>query len=150
MKHRKPYQIALTLAGLGMIAGAVFHVACLIGGPDWVAFAGAPNWAVESVREGTWVGFVGTLLITTLLIFWALYAFSAASIFRKLPLLKSTLGITAFILIVRGLIFLPLLPRWKWNEPLYIFHGALSFFVLFLGLAFAFGLYGFIKDQPHK
>ena len=147
MALNKPSQSALIFAGFGMIAGAIFHVVCLIGGPEWVAFAGAPEWAVESVRQGTWIGPAVTLLITALLIVWALYAFSGANKFRRLPFLKSFLGVTAFILIVRGLIFLPLLPNWNWDSPLYIFHGSLSFFVLALGLAYAFGLYGLLKEK---
>lgn len=138
---------AFLYAGIGMITGAIFHLACLIGGPKWVAFAGAPEWAVESIREGTWIGYAVTLLITAILTFWAIYAFSGAGKIKKLPFLKTIIGITAFMLISRGLIILPLLPRWNWGSPFYIFHGVLSFYVLSLGVAYAIGLYGLIKEQ---
>lgn len=141
---------ALMFAGFGMVAGAIFHIACLIGGPGWMAFAGAPNWAVESVRQGTWMGPAVTLLIAALLIFWALYAFSGAGKIRKLPCLKIILATTALILILRGLVFLPLLPNWKWDSPLYAFHGILSLFVLAMGLAYALGAYDLVKEQRHK
>jgi hypothetical protein len=73
------------------------------------------------------------------------YALSGAGILRPLPFLRLVLGATTLIFLVRGIIFLPLLPKWDWSKPLYIFHGFLSFYVLVLGVLYATGLYGLRK-----
>jgi len=139
-----------SIVGYIFVMGSLFHIVCLIGGPDWIAFAGAPSWAVESLREGTWPAPVATLSIAGLLAMWAAYSFSAANKIPRLPFLKTILGMIAFILIVRGVIFLPALPNWNWSHPLYIFHGLLSFLVLTLGLMCAAGLFQLIKLPPEK
>ena len=145
--HRAKGRNAFVLGAIGVFIGAIVHVVGLIGGPDWIAFLGAPTWAVESARNGTWIAPVGTLAIAGLLCFWSAYALSGAHILRKLPFLKPILGITAFILIARGVIFLPLLPKWDWSMPLNAFHGFLSFYILGLGVLYAYGFYGLLKEK---
>ena len=81
-KHGGFYFIA---AALGLTAGALLHVVALVGGPEWIAFVGAPASVVESAKTGTWLAPAGALGITALLLVLALYCLSAAGKIRPFP-----------------------------------------------------------------
>jgi len=137
-------------AGLGLLAGALLHVVVLVGGPDWIAFVGAPASVVDSARSGTWLAPVGALSIAVLLALWALYAFSAAGVVRRLPLLRTVLVFISVVFIVRGLIIIPALAggRINWRAPIDLFVVASSLLILTLGLSIAAGLTGCRNLRP--
>lgn len=89
--------------------GATLHIAILIGGPDWYAFFGAPKGIVEMARAGDPFAPVSCLVISTILLVFAAYAFSGAGIVRRLPLLHNVLALIASVLILRGVLFIPLI-----------------------------------------
>jgi hypothetical protein len=135
----------LGFGGIGNLLGALLHIVVLIGGPKWIAFVGAPAWAVRSAREGTWIAPVGALSIAALLTAWGLYAFSAVGWFRPLPFVKPVLGLIAVIFIVRGAIILPLLARVNWSSPIDQFVVTSSLFIFALGVAYGVGLWGVLR-----
>jgi len=130
---------ALIFAAVSMGIGALFHILCLIGGPKWVAFAGAPEPLIQSMYNGSYLTHMLTVLIALLLSLWGGYAASGAGLIRRLPFLKPVLWGVGIILIVRGAIIIPMLPYWNWSDPISAFHGGLSFYVLAIGLAYVFG-----------
>jgi len=89
--------------------GAALHVAILFGGPDWYALFGAPDALVRMARTGNLRAPIGCLVIVTILTLWALYAFSGAGLIRRLPLLRPGLALIAAVLILRGILFIPVL-----------------------------------------
>ena len=137
---RTAAELALTGAGAGVALGAAVHVAALAGGPEWVAFVGAPRAVVESARDGTWLAPAGALGIAALLAIWALYAFSGARWLRPLPLLQPVLAVVAVIFLLRGALVLPSLHRADWRSPVDVFVVGSSLFILLLGLGYAAGL----------
>ncbi len=137
----------LAAGGLGVLLGALLHVGVLIGGPEWIAFVGAPPSIVQSAREGTWLAPVTTLGIAAVLTFWALYAFSGIGWIRPLPLLKPVLGFVAFIFIVRGVMVLPFLKQANMSSGFDLFAAAASFFILVVGCAYALGLYRLLRTS---
>jgi len=104
------------LFGSGVTAscGALLHLLIPIGGPEWYAFFGAPRGMVQMACNGDLHAPISCVLIATLLIFFAIYAFSGAGLLRRLPLLRSVLVCIGGILILRGLVFIPLI-LWRAN-----------------------------------
>ncbi len=95
------------LAGAIATIGALIHVVVIVVGPPWYAFFGAPPAIVASARDGTWLAPVSTMVIAMLMGICAAYAFSAAGLTRRLPLLRLALGTIATICLVRALILIP-------------------------------------------
>jgi len=95
--------------GLAACAGSVLHIAILFGGPDWYAFFGAPRGLVEMARVGNLRAPVSCLAIALILAILAAYAFSAAGLIRRLPLLRTGLALMAIVLILRGVLFIPMI-----------------------------------------
>jgi len=96
-------------SGTVAVAGAVLHVAILFGGPDWYARFGAPDALVQMARTGNARAPISCLVIAAILAGWALYAFSGAGPIRRLPVLRPVLALIAAILILRGILFIPML-----------------------------------------
>ena len=105
-KLRQNYLIG---TGLAACAGSVLHIAILFGGPDWYAFFGAPSGLVEMARVGNLRAPISCLVIALILAILAAYAFSAAGLIRRLPLLRTGLVLMAIVLILRGVLFIPMI-----------------------------------------
>ena len=105
---------SLIAAGIAAAAGAVLHVAIVFGGPDWYAFFGAPNGMVEMARVGNLRAPVSGLVIAAFLALCSAYAFSGAGIIRRLPFLRLGLASIGSLLILRGVLFVPLI-LWRPN-----------------------------------
>ena len=99
----------LFLTGLAAAAGALLHVAIAIGGPDWYAFFGAPQALVDMARAGNLRAPISCIVIATFLAVLAAYAFSGAGAMRRLPFLRLGLAAIAGVLILRGVLFVPLI-----------------------------------------
>lgn len=99
----------LISTGLAACAGSVLHIAILFGGPDWYAFFGAPSGLVEMARVGNLRAPVSCVVIAALLVVLAAYAFSGAGVIRRLPLLRTSLALMAGVLILRGVLFIPMI-----------------------------------------
>jgi putative oxidoreductase len=99
----------LLLVGMAAVAGAALHIAILVGGPDWYAFFGAPRGLVEMARAGNLRAPISCLVIAAFLALLAAYAFSGAGVIRRLPFLRLALGAIAAVLILRGVLFIPLI-----------------------------------------
>lgn len=102
-------QTCLLLAGIAASAGALLHVAIIFGGPDWYAFFGAPRGLVEMARAGNLRAPISCLVIAVFLSLLAAYAFSGAGLIRRLPFLRFGLAAIATVLILRGILFIPLI-----------------------------------------
>lgn len=141
---RNPY---LFWSGVTASCGALLHLLIPIGGPEWYAFFGAPRGLVQMARNGDPHAPISCMLIAILLIFFAAYAFSGAGLLRRLPLLRTVLVGIAGILILRGLVFIPLV-LWRANAlvnicgdcgNINIFVVLTSLLCLGLGLGYAVG-----------
>jgi len=99
----------LLLVGVAASAGAALHIAIMFGGPDWYALFGAPQGLVEMARAGNVRAPISCLVIAAFLALLAAYAFSGAGVIRRLPLLRLGLAAFAAVLILRGVLFVPLI-----------------------------------------
>lgn len=96
-------------SGVAAATGALMHLAIPIGGPDWYAFFGAPQGMVDMARAGNPRAPISCVVIATILLVFAAYAFSGAGRIRRLPWLRTVLGLIASALILRGIVFIPLI-----------------------------------------
>ncbi|QBB71056.1 hypothetical protein ELE36_12230 [Pseudolysobacter antarcticus] len=142
---KNPY---LFWSGVIASCGALLHLLIPLGGPQWYAFFGAPRGLVQMARNGDLHAPISCVLIATLLIFFAAYAFSGAGLLRRLPLLRGMLLGIAGILILRGLAFIPLI-LWRADalanicgdcRSINIFIVVTSLLCLGLGLGYAVGV----------
>jgi hypothetical protein len=99
----------LVFVGVVATAGALLHIAILFGGPDWYAFFGAPQGLVDMARAGNVRAPISCLVIAAFLSLLAAYAFSGAGVIRRLPFLRLVLSSIAGVLILRGILFVPLI-----------------------------------------
>lgn len=110
MNNFMPTNKPLMIAGCCSILGALLHVVCIAGGADWYRFMGAGERIAKQVQAGEVMPAVITLLISSLLLVWALFAFSGAGLIRKLPMLRTALVLISSVYLLRGIagFFLPL------------------------------------------
>jgi len=136
-------RLPLDLAAIFMFVGAVFHVACLFGGADWLLFAGAPVEFSESYRNGAIAPIFWTLAIALMLVIWGLYAMSGNERVRGLPLLKTALALIGLLMTLRGLVGIALLflADWPWDTAMGQFHACASIMIFGVGLFYFMGLY---------
>ena len=103
----------LLLAGASSIAASVAHLACIIGGPDWFRAMGAGERMARMVERGAIMPLMLTVIVAAILATWAAYAFAAAGLIGRLPLMRVALVAISAVLLVRGMvgftpIFLPI------------------------------------------
>lgn len=99
----------LVAGGVLSLMAALLHVAVIFGGPDWYRFFGAGEPMAQAAERGSWMPPLVTLGIAAVLTIWALYAFSGAGRFRRLPLLRTGLVIISAVYLARGLLLFPML-----------------------------------------
>jgi hypothetical protein len=125
----------LVAGGLIAAATAFWHLLCIIGGPSWYAFARAPQVIVESAKQGTFLAPAGAFVIAGLMLSCTAYAFSAAGLIRKIPLLKSALATIAFMCLARAFAAAPML----FNSTIDTWEAVASSGWLFVGGCFLMG-----------
>lgn len=99
----------LVAAGILSTAAALLHLATIGGGADWYRFFGAGEEIARAAERGSVMPALLTLAIAIILAVWALYAFSAAGMFRRLPLIRTALVLITAIYLLRGLALVPML-----------------------------------------
>ncbi|WP_284734768.1 hypothetical protein [Sphingosinicella terrae] len=87
---------------LSAIAGLV-HVGVILGGPSWYRFFGAGEEMAQAAERGSLMPAAITLAIAAVLLVWSLYAFSAAGLVRRLPLIRTALVLISAIYLFRGM-----------------------------------------------
>lgn len=148
LMQQKSQNTWLVLAGTGAFFGGLLHIVALIGGPEWIAFFGAPASVVESARQGTWLAPAGSLVITALMWLCSVYAFSGAGWIARLPLLRTGLFAIALVCIARGVVLVPLvLMRPKLLAHIGTFEIVAALIWLAIGIAYAMGLRG-MRARP--
>ena len=94
--------VMLIIAGtLSAMAGAL-HIACIYFGAPWYRLLGAGEHMAKQAEQGSLIPTIITSGITLMLFIWSLYAFSAAGLITKLPLMRLALIVITSIYLVRG------------------------------------------------
>ena len=130
----EPWLIA---GGFLSAVAALMHLAIIAGGPAWYRWFHAGEAIARMAERGEAQAWLVTLSIAAVLAVFAAYAFAAADVLPRLPLMRlALLGITA-IYLLRGLALVPLL---VWRPQLvdsFILWS--SFVVLVYGIVHAVG-----------
>lgn len=129
----------LVAAGLLSAAASLLHFATIVGGPDWYRFFGAGEEMARAAERGSVMPGLVTAAIATILGIWALYAFSAAGLVRRLPLMRTALVLITGVYMLRALALVPLLAL----KPQLVDTFAIvsSLIVLCYGVTYAVGMW---------
>ncbi|MBN2086527.1 MAG: hypothetical protein JW748_15020 [Anaerolineales bacterium] len=94
-------KITLLAGGTGSLLIALLHVAIPIIGVDAYLYFGG-YWLLPLIEQGSPLPAMLALSIAAVFFLWTAYAFSGASLCRRLPLLRTGLILISAIYIVRG------------------------------------------------
>ena len=127
----------LVAGGLLSAAAALLHLGVILGGPDWYRFFGAGEQMARMAERGSVTPTLITLGIAAILSIWAAYAFAAAGLIPRLPLIRTALVAISAIYLLRGLFLIPALAAGP--ERMNAFAVWSSAIVLVYGLCYAVG-----------
>jgi hypothetical protein len=116
----------LIIAGLLSLLAAMLHIGCIYFGASWYRYLGAGEQMAVMAEQGSIQPTIITAGITSVLVIWALYAFSAAGLLMQLPFTRTILVLVSAIYLLRGiagffLIYNPLgrAPEfWFWSSSI--------------------------------
>lgn len=95
--------IFLLVAGTLSAIAAILHLGCIYFGAAWYRFFGAGEKMAQLAEQGYIQPTLFTFGIFIVLATWSLYAFSAAGLILKLPLVRLALILITTIYLVRGI-----------------------------------------------
>jgi hypothetical protein len=94
--------VMLIIAGTLSSMAAALHIACIYFGAPWYRLLGAGEHMATQAEQGSSIPTIITSGITLMLFIWSLYAFSAAGLITKLPLMRLALIVITSIYLMRG------------------------------------------------
>ncbi|TAH44030.1 MAG: hypothetical protein E6R11_00585 [Rhodocyclaceae bacterium] len=124
-----PYLFA---AGVLSALAALLHLGCIVFGAPWYRAFGAGERFAQLAESGSSHPARVTLVIALVLLLWAVYAFSAAGLIPRLPLLRLALCAIAAVYLARGIFGFLLAPYFPGNS--------LTFWVVSCAICFAIGV----------
>ena len=95
--------VFLIIAGILSALAAILHLGCIYFGASWYRFFGAGEDMAVLAEQGSIQPTLITSGIVLVLSVWSLYAFSAAGIIFRLPLIRLALILITLIYLVRGI-----------------------------------------------
>jgi len=128
---------ALALAGVATALASVAHLACIALGAPAYRFMGAGERMARAAAAGKIQPTLVTLAIASVLLVWALYAFSGAGIAPRLPFTQVALLLISAVFLARAVAFPFLRPVFPENST--TFWWVSSGICLVLGVLYAVG-----------
>ena len=113
MTAKNPWLVA---GGLLSAAASLLHVGCIVQGPGWYRFFGAPEPLIRAVENGDPTLHWMTAGIAAILAIWSAYAFAGAGLIRRLPLMRTALVAITAIYLARGLLIVPVAVQLSFEE----------------------------------
>ena len=95
--------VFLIIAGSFSAVAAIVHVGCIYFGAPWYRFFGAGQKMAVLAEQGSIQPTLITSGIVLVLTVWSLYAFSAAGLIFRLPLIRLALTLITLVYLVRGI-----------------------------------------------
>jgi hypothetical protein len=106
-----------------LILGAIFsaiaalaHLGCIIFGGDWYRFFGAGEQMAKMAEAGEAYPTIVTSVLVLILSIWSVYGLSGARVITKLPLVRTALVLISSIYVLRGVLFVALMPMFPENS----------------------------------
>lgn len=104
--HMNPY---LLIGGILSFVASGLHIACIVGGADWLRFFGAGERLAQMAERGSWYPGLVTLFIGGVLMVWGVYALVGAGALGNtggvplaLPYIKWILVTITAVYLLRG------------------------------------------------
>ncbi|EGT3625647.1 hypothetical protein FAP94_04495 [Morganella morganii] len=127
--------VFLIIAGALSAVVAILHIGCIYFGAPWYRFFGAGEQMALLAERGSIQPTLITSGIVLVLSIWSIYAFSAAGVIVRLPLLRLALILITFIYLLRGVagFFLVSSPMgrspefWMWSSLICLGFGIIHF-----------------------
>jgi hypothetical protein len=127
--------VFLIIAGGLSAVVAILHIGCIYFGAPWYRFFGAGEQMALLAERGSIQPTLITSGIVLGLSIWSIYAFSAAGVIVRLPLLRLALILITFIYLLRGVagFFLVSSPMgrspefWMWSSLICLSFGIIHF-----------------------
>ena len=126
----------MTAGGLSVVA-ALLHLGCIAGGGPWYRALGAGEPMARAAERGAMMPHAIAVIIAAVLLGWAAYAFSAAGLTVRLPLIRTALVAISVVLLARGLA-VPFMRAWRPDLSLGFIYTTAAICTA-LGLIFAIG-----------
>ncbi|AIY67608.1 hypothetical protein [Pseudoalteromonas piratica] len=128
----------LVIGGSLSAFAALLHLGCIYFGAPWYRFFGAGEEMAQLAEKGSIQPTIVTSVIFIILTTWSAYAFSAAGLIKKLPLIRLALILISFIYLARGiagffLIYQPMgrsAEFWLWSSTICLTIGLIHLFGL--------------------
>jgi hypothetical protein len=95
--------VFLVIAGILSATAALLHIGCIYYGAPWYRFFGAGEEMALLAEKGSIQPTLITSGIVVVLGIWSLYAFSAAGVIVRLPLIRLALLLITSIYLLRGI-----------------------------------------------
>lgn len=93
----------LIIAGVLSAVAALMHIGCIYFGAQWYRFFGAGEQMALMAEQGSLRPTIITSVIVVVLSIWSAYAFSAAQVIPKLPLIRTALIVITSVYLLRGI-----------------------------------------------
>ena len=93
----------LITAGALSALASILHIGCIFFGASWYRFFGAGEYMAKLAEQGSLQPTIITSGIALVLATWSLYAFSAAGLIIKLPLMRLALIAITAVYLLRGI-----------------------------------------------
>lgn len=127
--------VFLIVAGALSALAALLHVGCIYFGASWYRFFGAGEQMALLAEQGSIQPTLITSGIVVVLSIWSMYAFSAAGVILRLPLIRLALVLITIIYLVRGLAGFALIGSamgrspdfWLWSSVICLLFGLVHF-----------------------
>ncbi|MGO2012066.1 MAG: hypothetical protein ACTJH9_07055 [Pseudoalteromonas sp.] len=129
----------LMLGGFFSAVAALAHLGCIIFGGDWYRFFGAGEQMARMAEAGESYPTIVTSVLVLVLLIWSVYGLSGARLIIKLPLLRTALVLISSIYVLRGVVFVVLMPMFPENSI--IFWLVSSAICLSIGMLYCVGTY---------
>ncbi|CAH9067009.1 hypothetical protein PSECIP111951_04045 [Pseudoalteromonas holothuriae] len=135
----KTVKASLLFCAIMALITAIAHLSCIGIGVQCYRAQLAPQFIINSAKQGTWHAPVITLTLSCLFALCGAYALAAMKLIRQLPLQQLALLTLAIICLIRGLAAIPLSIIY-WQQTT-VFSLIASVIWFFCGCGYALGWY---------
>lgn len=129
----------LMLGAIFSAVAALAHLGCIVFGGDWYRFFGAGEQMAKMAEAGDPHPTIVTSVIVVILSTWSIYGLSGARVIGKLPFVRTALVIISSIYVLRGVVFVVLMPMFPENSI--TFWLVSSTICLSIGMLYSVGTY---------
>lgn len=116
MSQSRVTYCSLRVASVVTMMAAIAHLLCIIIGADAYLLMGAGEYVANAVRQGDTGPHITTASIAGVLLVWSALAWLASTDYLRIPFHRTLLLLIGTVLLLRGLLFVYLIPFFPGNS----------------------------------